>query len=140
VIVAEVRQIATVFLFVFKARVRKAVDRVVAWAKKTLAESFRPLPVASGLVGDAFRSRQELQAENMLLRQQLIVASRKVRRPDFRPHERGLLVFLSSILPRWRDAVLLVKADTVVRWHREGFRLCLLKTSLPPMLSCGGTG
>jgi putative transposase len=51
------------------------------------------------------------------------VASRKVRRPDFRPHERGLLVFLSSILPRWRDAVLLVKPDTVVRWHREGFRL-----------------
>ena len=58
-------------LFVFKARVRKAADRVVAWAKKTLTVSFRPLPVASGLVGGAFRSRQKLQAENMLLRQQL---------------------------------------------------------------------
>ena len=111
------------FLFVLKARVRSAVGRAVTWVKETLAETFRPLPVITGLVGDLFRSREELVAENMMLRQQLIVASRKVAQPRFRPHERGLLVFLSSIVRGWRDAVLLVKPDTIVRWHREGFRL-----------------
>jgi putative transposase len=57
-----------------------------------------------------------------MLRQKLIVVSRKVTQPRFRPHERGPLVFLSSIVPQWREAILLVKPDTIVRWHREGFR------------------
>jgi putative transposase len=116
-------QIAVVFLFVLNARVRAAVGKLVTWAKKKLTESFRPMPIITGLVGDVLRSRQELVAENMMLRQQLIVASRKVDKPRFRPHERGLLVFLSSVLRRWREAVLVVKPDTIVRWHREGFRL-----------------
>jgi hypothetical protein len=69
------------------------------------------------------RSRAELIAENVLLRQQLIVASRGVKRPGFRGYERGLLVLLARLLPRWRDALLLVKPETVLRWHRAGFRL-----------------
>jgi hypothetical protein len=59
----------------------------------------------------------------VLLRQQLIVASRKVKRPIFRTHERGFVVLIASLLPHWRNALLLVKPDTVLRWHREGFRL-----------------
>ncbi len=58
-----------------------------------------------------------------MLRQQLIVASRKVKRPIFKAHERGFVVLLASLLPHWRNALLLVKPDTVLRWHREGFRL-----------------
>ncbi|MBN2195260.1 MAG: transposase [Polyangiaceae bacterium] len=58
-----------------------------------------------------------------MLRQQLIVASRKVKQPAFRPFERGLLVALSSVVKNWQNAILLVKPDTVLRWHREGFRL-----------------
>jgi hypothetical protein len=77
----------------------------------------------SGLIDDAFRSRDELLAENLLLRQQLIVASRKVKQAKFRSWERGLFVLMASKLPRWREATLLVKPDTVLRWHREGFRL-----------------
>ena len=61
--------------------------------------------------------------ENALLRQQLIVASRRVKRPIFRPHERGFVVLLASLLLHWRNALLLVKPETVLRWHREGFRL-----------------
>ncbi len=61
--------------------------------------------------------------ENALLRQQLIVASRKVKRPLFKAHERGFVVLLARLLPRWRDALLLVKPETVLRWHREGLRL-----------------
>ena len=44
------------------------------------------------------------------------------KRPKFAAHERGMLVLLARLLPRWRDAVLLVKPETILRWHREGFR------------------
>ncbi len=88
-----------------------------------IRETSRPLPVFAGLIADVARSRSELLLENALLRQQLIVASRKVKRPIFRAHERGFVVLLASLLPHWRNALLLVKPDTVLRWHREGFRL-----------------
>jgi putative transposase len=112
-----------VLLAVVKARVRACVSKAVARAKRAIREALRPAPVAGGLLCDVFRSRDQLLAENALLRQQLLVASRKNKRPTFRAHERGLLVFLSSIMRRWRDALLLVKPDTIIRWHREGFRL-----------------
>jgi putative transposase len=81
------------------------------------------LGVAPGLVADFLRTRAQLITENALLRQQLIVAARAVKRPTLRRHERGLLVLLAAFLPRWRDAVLLVKPETILRWHRAGFRL-----------------
>jgi putative transposase len=105
---------------------------VVEHAKTALREVSRPLPLVAGLAMDLTRSRQELLAENVLLRQQLIVASRKVKRPAFRPHERGLVVLLSRLVRNWRDAVLLVKPDTSLRWHREGFRLFWRRKSRKP--------
>jgi hypothetical protein len=77
------------------------------------------------------RSREELIAENTLLRQQLIVAARAVKKPRFIAYERGLLVILARLVPRWRDALLVVKTDTILRWHREGFRLFWRARSLP---------
>ena len=103
-------QIGAVFFFVRKARVRCEVGKVVTFAKEKLTDSFRPLPIITGLVGDALRIRQELVAENIMLRQQLIVASRKIKQPRLREQERGLLVFLSSIVRHWRQAVFLVAA------------------------------
>ena len=96
-----------------------------AGATKVMREALRPrrCSVACGLATDLFRSRVELTAENVFLRQQLIVAARKVKRPVFRRHERTLITVLAAALPRWRDALLLVKPETVLRWHREGFRL-----------------
>ena len=47
------------------------------------------MPLLAGLVEDTFRSREELIAENALLRQQLIVAARAVTGPGFKAHERG---------------------------------------------------
>ena len=76
-------------------------------------EPRRPAPVVVGLVRDATRSRKELVAENILLRQQLIVAARASKRPKFVAHERGMLVLLARLLPRWGDAVLLVKPETI---------------------------
>jgi hypothetical protein len=75
------------------------------------------------VVADLTRSRAELIAENAFLRQQLIVASRGVKRVRFRGHERGLLVLLARLLPRWRGALLLAMPQTLLRWHRAAFRL-----------------
>ncbi|MBW2524019.1 MAG: hypothetical protein JRI23_07585 [Deltaproteobacteria bacterium] len=76
-----------------------------------------------GLVSDLTRSRRELLAENALLRQQLIVVRRCAKRPIICGHERGVMVALAALTRTWRDAVLLVKPETILRWHRAGFRL-----------------
>jgi len=89
-----------------RAWVRAAVTRTVTAACTTVHEALRPAPVATGFAADLFRSRDELLAENALLRQQLIVASRKVKQPKFRPFERGLLVALSSVATNWQKAIL----------------------------------
>ena len=104
-------------------RVRAAARVVTERVRIAAREMTRPLPMAVGLAKDVLRSRRALVAENTLLRQQLIVASRTVKRPAFAPPERGLIVALAAVLPDWRGATLLVKPDTVLRWHRRGFRL-----------------
>jgi hypothetical protein len=54
-----------------------------------------------GLLVDLVRSKRELLAENALLRQQLIVAVGRVKKPQFRPSERVLLVALSAMFALW---------------------------------------
>jgi len=76
-----------------------------------------------GTVVDAARSKRDLIAENAFLRQQLIVFKRQAPRPSLTPKDRGLLVFLASNVRGWQDALLLVKPDTLTKWHREGFRI-----------------
>ena len=104
-------------------RVRITATRLVGRIADVARAATRPAPVVVGLLGDVTRSREELVAENVLLRQQLIVAARASKRFKFAAHERGMLVLLARLVPRWRDAVLLVKPETILRWHREGFRL-----------------
>jgi len=80
------------------------------------------LPFLSTL-GDSFRGRAVLQLELLALRHQLAVSQRTSPRPNLRPGDRLLWVILSRILPTWRDALVIVKPETVVGWHRKGFRL-----------------
>jgi len=68
-------------------------------------------------------TRAALAAENMMLRQQLIVVQRSVARSKFRRMDRILLCWLSRFWPGWRSAMLIVQPETVVRWHRQGFKL-----------------
>jgi len=64
-----------------------------------------------------------LVAENALLRQQLIVLQRQVKRPSLRRLDRLLLVLLASRAPTWKHTLVLVQPETLLRWHRQGFRL-----------------
>jgi hypothetical protein len=77
-----------------------------------------------GILSDLLRSRRELVAENALLRQQLIVLRRRRKRPTFTRLDRLLLVLLAGRVRAWRQALLIVQPETVLRWHRAGF--CLL--------------
>jgi len=74
-------------------------------------------------IASAFRSQQMLALENLLLRQQLIVLQRKHKRPRFQTSDRVLIAWISIIYPQWKEALLIVKPETVIRWHKLGFKL-----------------
>ena len=78
----------------------------------------------SGLVVDLFRSRAALEAEVLVLKQQIIVLRRgKPNRMSFLAVDRFILGWVCRLFPKAHDAVAIVRPDTVVRWHRAGFRL-----------------
>jgi len=82
-----------------------------------------------GTLADLVRTKRELVAENALLRQQLIVLRRSVKRPKLTWADRVLLVLLAGRVRAWRHALLIIKPDTLLRWHRQGFRLFWRHTS-----------
>src|SRR5205807_539448 len=66
-----------------------------------------------------------------LLRQQLLVLRRSVTRPVLTRTDRALLVLLAGRVRAWRQALLIVRPDTVLRWHRAGFRAIWRRKSRP---------
>jgi transposase InsO family protein len=77
-----------------------------------------------GLVVDLFRSRAALEAEVLVLKQQIIVLRRgKPGRMPFLAVDRFILGWVCRLFPKARDALAIVRPDIVVRWHRAGFRL-----------------
>ncbi len=71
----------------------------------------------------AAHSRSALAAENLFLRKQLaLFQERKIKPRRADDSTRWMMVTLSRMFP-WRDALVNVKADTLLRWHRKGFRL-----------------
>src|SRR6267143_2283956 len=74
------------------------------------------------LVG-AFRSRVSLEAENMIPRHQLNVLRRKSsKRPTFGMLDRLIFAGLYRLAPKVLGALAIVKPETVIKWHRAGFR------------------
>jgi transposase InsO family protein len=70
-----------------------------------------------------FKSRARLEAENLVLRQQLNVLIRKLpKRLRLRNSDRLLLVWLYRLFPSILSAIRIVTPETVIRWHRRGFR------------------
>ncbi len=70
-----------------------------------------------------FRSRKEQAIVELALRQQLATYAQRQTRPSLTPLDRAFWVALYRFWPRWRDTLVIVKPDTVVRWLRQGFRL-----------------
>ena len=87
------------------------------WAKPTTAS-----PVAGALT-DLTRNRTDLITENAMLRQQLIVLRRQVKQPKLTNSDRLGLVLLAHFSRYWQKALHIVQPDTLLRWHRDLFRL-----------------
>ncbi len=100
-----------------QASLRAVHRRLLAWTRPA-AE-----PLVSGAVGDLTRTKTALIAENAFLRQQLVVLRRQVGRPALTPADRLRLVLLARLARGWRAALLIAQPDTLLRWHRQGFRL-----------------
>lgn len=83
-----------------------------------------------GAAGDLTRTRSELMAENALLRQQLIVLRRSIKRPRLHRDDRVLLLALARLTRRWRDALHVVSPETLLRWHRDLFKIVWRRKSL----------
>jgi transposase InsO family protein len=67
--------------------------------------------------------RAAAAAEILALRQQLAVCRQSIKRPKLRPRDRIFWVMLSCLWPDWRSALAIVQPETVIRWHRQGFKL-----------------
>src|SRR4051812_5663457 len=76
------------------------------------------------MVVDLFRSRKSLEAEVVALRQQLNILLRRSghKRPALSRFDRLVFVGLYRFVPSVLDAVMIVRPETIVRWHRAGFR------------------
>jgi hypothetical protein len=73
----------------------------------------------------SFRSRAALQLEILALRHQLGVLQRSVKRPTLTPADRMMWAWLCAAWSDWQSGVFIVKASTVIGWHRKGFSTVL---------------
>src|SRR3954452_24498644 len=112
-------------MFGILQQVKPVVKRGLQVARTVISRLTKPIahgPVF-GTVTDLARSKPQLVAENLLLRQQLIVLNRSGKRPHCTRADRVLVVVLASKVKHWREALLIIRPETVLRWHREGLRL-----------------
>lgn len=76
-----------------------------------------------GIVVDLFRSRAALEAELLVLRQQINVLRRRApKKLRFGPIDKLMLARVCQCFPNAYEALAIVSPETVVRWHRAGFR------------------
>jgi putative transposase len=96
---------------------RSLHHRYVAWSKPNTTS------LLLGTLTDQARRKSELVAENAFLRQQLIILRRQVKRPACTKRDRMLLVLLARMVQTWKQALFIVQPETLLRWHRQGFKL-----------------
>ena len=86
---------------------------------------FAIIPSLRCSIRQGFRTRAAIQAEILALRHQLLVLQRSARAHKVRltASDRFLWVWLSRLWREWRSALVIVKPETVIAWHRRGFRL-----------------
>ena len=70
----------------------------------------------------ATKDRMQLVLENIAVRHQLAVYKRSMGRPSITDRDRIFWLTVMRMLKEWRSALVFVQPDTVVRWHRKGFK------------------
>jgi len=82
---------------------------------------FRHFGLWLGLLTRCFQSHRSLLLENLALRQQLAVLKRKHPRPRIGAIDKIFWAFARRFWGAWKQSLVLVNPETVVRWHRAGF-------------------
>jgi putative transposase len=75
--------------------------------------------------------RRRLLLENLALRQPVVVLKRRVGRPHRRDSARVFWILMRKALRDWKGCLLIVKPETVIRWHRKGWRYYWGRQSWP---------
>ena len=81
------------------------------------------LQLVTALLRQLLKTRAALAAENLAPRHQIVILQRSVKRPRLHRRDRIFWVWLSRLWRGWRSSLLVVQPETVIRWHRQGFRL-----------------
>ena len=100
------------------------VSKILLWLQERIKLWTKPATsiLIIGILSDLARNRTDLVAENALLRQQLIVLNRQIKRPQLTNPDRFRLVFLSHFTKLWKQSLHIVQPDTLLGWHRDLFR------------------
>ena len=84
---------------------------------------FRFVWLLFGMLVRLFRGRQSLLLENLALRQQLVALKRRHPRPSLGLFDKLFWVVARRVWSAWKQSLIIVTPETVVRWHRSGFRM-----------------
>src|SRR5271156_6475145 len=76
-----------------------------------------------GMLVRLFRGRQSLLLENLALRQQLVALKHRHPRPSLGLFDKLFWVIARRVWSAWKESLIIVTPETVVRWHRTGFRM-----------------
>src|SRR5258706_11600140 len=76
-----------------------------------------------GVLVRLFRRQRSLLLENLVLRQQLVALKRRHPRPSLGLFDKLFWVIARRVWSAWKHSLILVTPETVVRWHRTGFRI-----------------
>jgi len=107
------------------------MGNILLWLQEHLKHWTKPASsvLVLGTLLDLTRKRTDLVVENALLRQQLIVLNRQIKRAQLTNPDRFRLVVLSHFTKFWKQALFIVQPDTLLRWHRELFGMYWRKKS-----------
>jgi hypothetical protein len=107
------------------------VRLILAWItplfNRIVSQLLRPAAPTTliGAFTELTRSKADLIAENALLRHQLALLKRQSKRSRLKATDRLSLLLLAKETRSWRQALLIVQPATLLRWHRQGFRLLM---------------
>jgi len=101
------------------------MGKILPWLQKRIKHWIKPATPAliTDILSDLTRRRTDLVVENALLRQQLIVLNRQIKRPQITEPDRFYLVLLSHFTKFWKQTLHIVQPETLLRWHHELFRV-----------------
>src|SRR5579864_9024607 len=91
-----------------------------------------------GAILRLFRARQRLVLENLVLRQQLTTLKRRHPRPRLSAFDKLFWVLARKFWSGWRQVLMIVSPETVVRWHRSGFALSVCSIASSSSATIGG--